>query len=107
MFSFSIQYAYVRSVMTDEELLFYISGIKLNGFFALTEISKRGEGMPIGVEEFLQMKAKDIIDGVKTKKFVYSNGGWRLVFTLFPTNEVVEERYAVKNKVMSVMKKKL
>lgn len=107
MFSFSPQSDYVRRVMTDEELLLYISGIKLNGFFALTEISKRGEGEPVGVEEFLQTKVEDIICGAKTKKFVYSNGGWRLVFTLFPTTKVVEERYAVKNKVMSVMKRKL
>lgn len=92
--------------MSDEELLLYISNIKINGFFVLTEISKRGKSIPRDVDIFLHSKSNSIKNGTNVKKFVFSNEDWRLIFTLLPTNEVVEERYAVKNKVMSVMKRK-
>ena len=44
-------------------------------------------------------KYQAILHGANGRKFVYTEGGWRLFFTFFPTDKVVDERYALKNKV--------
>ena len=44
-------------------------------------------------------KYQAILHGANGRKFVYTEGEWRLVFTFFPTDKVVDERYALKNKV--------
>ena len=45
-------------------------------------------------------KYEIILRGANGRKFVYHKGEWRLIFTFFPTDRVVDERYALKNKVL-------
>jgi hypothetical protein len=39
--------------------------------------------------------------GTRSRRFVFQEGEWRIYLTFFPTDEVVDERYALKNKVVS------
>ncbi|MEF8805385.1 MULTISPECIES: hypothetical protein [Bacteroides] len=67
-------------------------------FFVTVEFAAMGSGMPQGIETFLQEKHKAILRGANGRKFIYREGEWRLIFTFFPTDRVVDERYALKNK---------
>lgn len=82
-----------------DKILDLISQINTPGFFITVEYSQSSELMPQGIEAFIREKVNLINQGCKTRKFVYKASGWRLIFTFFPTNQVVEERYALKNRV--------
>ena len=71
------------------------------GFFITAEIHRQGSEMPEGLEGFIDRKLVLIHGGLATRRFVFQEGAWRIYLTFFPTNEVVEERYALKNKVVS------
>ena len=68
-------------------------------FFITVEFSASGTEMPEHIESFVLEKYQAILHGANGRKFVYTEGEWRLVFTFFPTDKVVDERYALKNKV--------
>jgi hypothetical protein len=68
-------------------------------FFITVEFSASGTEMPEHIESFVLEKYQAILHGANGRKFVYTEGGWRLFFTFFPTDKVVDERYALKNKV--------
>lgn len=76
-----------------------VASIPIPHFFITVEFSDLGSEMPEDIEAFLWEKHELILQGVSGRKFVYKNGGWRLIFTFFPTDRVVDERYALKNKV--------
>ena len=63
-----------------------------------------GTEMPEHIEAFLQEKYEAILRGASGRKFIYKEGEWRLIFTFFPTDRVVDERYALKNKVQMINK---
>lgn len=85
--------------MTDE-IFELIAGISTPGFFITVEFKTVSETMPKGIEAFLQQKLADIKSGVIARKFAYNEEGWRLFFTFYPTDSVVEEKYAMKNQVV-------
>ena len=68
-------------------------------FFITVEFSASGTEMPEHIESILREKYKVILRGASGRKFIYKEGEWRLIFTFFPTDRVVDERYALKNKV--------
>ena len=68
------------------------------------EFSASGTEMPEHIEAFLQEKYEAILRGASGRKFIYKEGEWRLIFTFFPTDRVVDERYALKNKVQMINK---
>ena len=68
-------------------------------FFITVEFSASGTEMPELLDSFLREKYKVILRGASGRKFIYKEGEWRLIFTFFPTDRVVDERYALKNKV--------
>lgn len=84
--------------MTDQ-IFALISNTPTPGFFITTEISREGADMPLNIERFIQEKLESIHQGSNGRKFVYNEKEWRIIFTFFPTNEVVDEKYALKNKV--------
>ena len=67
-----------------------VAGISIPHFFITVE----------RIEAFLWEKYEIILRGANGRKFVYHKGEWRLIFTFFPTDRVVDERYALKNKVL-------
>jgi hypothetical protein len=63
------------------------------GFFVTAEMQRVGNSLPEGLEA--------IRKGTRSRRFVFQEGEWRIYLTFFPTDEVVDERYALKNKVVS------
>ena len=68
-------------------------------FFLTAELAAPGTEPPQHIESFLREKHEAILRGASGRKFIYKEGEWRLIFTFFPTDSVVDERYALKNKV--------
>lgn len=83
-----------------EQILEFISKLPTPGFFITTEISREGTTMPSDLEMFIREKLVLIAQGMNTRKFVYQREDWRIIFTFFPTDRVVDEKYALKNKVL-------
>lgn len=83
-----------------EQILEFISKLPTPGFFITTEISREGTTMPSDLEMFIREKLVLIAQGMNTRKFVYQRENWRIIFTFFPTDRVVDEKYALKNKVL-------
>lgn len=86
--------------MTIDDILQLIDEIPLRGFFVTADFTKISEETPQGIEEFLKEKYTAIQQGVAARKFAYQNAGWRIVFTFYPTDRVVDEKYAMKNKMI-------
>ena len=86
--------------MTVAEQIFRkVAEISIPHFFIIVEFSASGTEMPEHIESFVWEKYQAILHGANGRKFVYTEGEWRLIFTFFPTDRVVDERYALKNKV--------
>ena len=78
-----------------------IASLPTPGFFITAEMNRMGETMPEGLEDFIMQKLALIQNGLKVRRVAHAEGGWRICLTFFPTPEVVDERYALKNKVIS------
>ncbi len=78
-----------------------IASMHTPGFFVAAEMDRMGKIMPVGLENFILGKLEQIHQGLRVRRFVFQEGEWRIYLTFFPTTEVVDERYALKNKVIS------
>ena len=74
-----------------------IAKLKFPGFFVVSLCRKVGEELPTENTLFLQNKHLLIQQGFTGRRFVYRNGGWYVFFTFYPTDELVDEKYAMKN----------
>ena len=88
-------------MMIEEQIWKSIAEMDTPGFFITAEVHRKGEMFPVGLEEFIRQKLRLIQEGIGSRRFVFQEGEWRLYLTFFPTTEVVDERYALKNKVIS------
>lgn len=86
--------------MSADDILQLVSQIHLPGFFVTADFMKTSEETPQGIEEFLKEKYHGIRQGIPARKFAYQNAGWRIIFTFYPTDRVVDEKYAMKNKMI-------
>ena len=84
----------------EEQIWRKIAEIHTPGFFITAETGREGSQFPIGLEGFIEEKLKQIQQGIKARRFVFQESGWRIYLTFFPTTEVVSEKYALKNKVL-------
>ena len=85
----------------EEQIWEYIAGMDTPGFFITAEMQRMGSVMPEGLDAFIRKKMELIRKGIGSRRFVFREGEWRIYLTFFPTIEVVDERYALKNKVVS------
>ena len=85
----------------QEQIWKHITEIPTPGFFVTAEIQRVGCVMPEGLEAFIYKKLASIREGIGSRRFVFQEGEWRIYITFFPTDSVVDERYALKNKVLS------
>lgn len=85
----------------EERIWRLIADMQVDGFFVTAEIHRKGSGMPVGLEAFVRHKLQLILEGIRSRRFVFSEDGWRIYITFFPTTEVVDGRYALMNKVVS------
>ena len=83
-----------------EQILEFISKLSTPGFFITAEVSREGIVIPPDIERFIREKLVLIEQGTNVRKFIYQKEDWRIIFTFFPTDRVVDEKYALKNKVL-------
>lgn len=87
--------------MMEEMIWRKIAAMHTPGFFITAEMQQSGSTMPEGLEAFVRRKLELIRGGIGSRRFVFQEGEWRIYLTFFPTDRVVDERYALKNKVVS------
>lgn len=80
----------------------YIVKLSTPSFFITADIMREGERFPLGMDTFIQDKLLRIKQGITARKFTFQEGEWRIQLTFFPTDRVVDERYALKNKVIKM-----
>ena len=85
----------------EEQIWKEIAGMHTPGFFVTAEMHRAGSEYPCGMEAFIRGKLEQIREGLRTRRFVFQKGEWRIYLTFFPTTEVVDQRYALMNKVVS------
>lgn len=85
----------------QEQIWRILLAMHLPGFFITAETGREGNAFPSGLESFVRKKFEQIQQGVSARRFVFQEDGWRIYITFFPTTEVVSEKYALKNKVVS------
>ena len=85
----------------QEQIWKAIAGMKTFGFFITAEIGREGSSFPSGLENYIREKLEAIGGGVAARRFVFKEEGWRIYLTFFPTDRVVDEKYALKNKVVA------
>ena len=85
----------------QERIWKHIAAMQTPGFFVTAEMQRVGNSFPEGLEAFVSQKLEAIRKGTRSRRFVFQEGEWRIYLTFFPTDEVVDERYALKNKVVS------
>lgn len=83
----------------EDELLNLIADLPTPGFFITAEVSREGMQMPQRLAAFIAQKLGLIHSGSEVRKFAFQEEGWRIILTFFPTDKVVDERYALKNKL--------
>ena len=77
--------------MTVTDRIFQnVAELSVPNFFITVEFSVMGNEMPEHIESFVLEKYQAILHGANGRKFVYTEGGWRLFFTFFPTDKVVD-----------------
>lgn len=80
------------------DVLAIISQIETPGFFVTADIVVVSERIPDHLDSFISKKLNVIKNGASARKFVYSENGWRIYLTFFPTDRTVEPKYALMNK---------
>lgn len=86
-----------------EEVFDLVERLKIPGFFITVHFIREGRKEPSGLENFIQKKKLLIDNGATGRKFVFREEEWHLVLTFFPTDKVVDEHYALKNKVQHII----
>ena len=94
----------LQKMTVTDQIFRKVAEISIPHFFITVEFSASGTEMPEHIESFLREKYEVILRGASGRKFIYKEGEWRLIFTFFPTDRVVDERYALKNKVQMINK---
>ena len=85
---------------STDSILQLISEIHIPGFFITVDFLQIGKAIPQGISGFLKEKYDKISHGASGSKFIYQESGWRMAFTFYPTDRVVDEKYAMKNKMI-------
>lgn len=89
-----------------EDILERISKLSTPGFFVTADIIKKSDDRPRDIETFIAQKLSLISSGTSGRKFAFRDSGWQINFTFFPTNKVVDRRYALINKTIKLEKKR-
>ena len=83
--------------MTVTDRIFQnVAELSVPNFFITVEFSVMGNEMPDHIESFVLEKYQAILHGANGRKFVYTEGGWRLFFTFFPL-KCREYRHGIKD----------
>ncbi|WP_321517243.1 hypothetical protein [uncultured Bacteroides sp.] len=89
----------------SDDILTLVGQIITPGFFVTADVLQASTEVPNGIEDFVLQKLRNINEGVSGRKFAFRNNGWQINFTFFPTNQVVDKRYGLMNKMIKERKK--
>lgn len=89
----------------NEQIWKYIAELPTPGFFITADIAGEDKEFPESLKGFIYDKLALIRQGISARKFTFRAGEWRIYLTFFPTDRVVDEHYALKNKMMKVRSK--
>jgi len=88
-----------------DDILTLVGQITTPGFFVTADVLQSSTEVPKGIEDFVLQKLRNINEGASGRKFAFRNNGWQINFTFFPTNQVVDKRYGLMNKMIKERKK--
>lgn len=88
------------SIVLIDALHAQIAQLVTPAFFVTAECITHGDVLPSDINHFIIDKYKAIVAGMPGRRFSYRAEGWCLYITFFPTDTVVDERFALKNKTM-------
>lgn len=84
-----------------DDVLVLINEIYTPHFFVTVDfIHTSSTSLPTKIDIFIQEKLYLIQTGIAGRKFKYTEGDWQFFLTFYPTDKKVEERYAMKNKMI-------
>ena len=77
-----------------------IAASDYDDYFITAEIISEDTIYPVTLDAFIRQKLEAIkIKGISGRRFTFKEGTWRIHLTFFYRKEVVNEKYALKNKV--------
>ena len=85
---------------STDSILQLISEIHIPRFFYYRRLPANRRGYSSRNKRLLKEKYDKISHGASGRKFIYQESGWRMAFTFYPTDRVVDEKYAMKNKMI-------
>ena len=89
----------------DVDILKLVSQISTPGFFITADVIQSSIESPKGIESFILQKIDSIRNGASGRKFAFRENDWQINFTFFPTDQVVDKRYGLMNKMIKEKKK--
>lgn len=83
----------------------YIARLDTGDFFITADILAEDQKVPESLGVYIKQKLNAIVaQKVGARKFLFKEGKWKIYLTFFPTNERVDEKYALKNKMVKFYK---
>ena len=70
-----------------------VAELSIPHFFITVEFPAIGNEMPERIETFLWEKYRAILRGASGRKFVYTEGEWRLIFTFLQTKSWMSDMH--------------
>ena len=79
----------------------HLSRLDTSDFFVTVDILSEDKDFPESLDTYIFTKIEAIHSRhIPARKFLFKEGNWKIHLTFFPTQEVVDERYAMKNKMI-------
>ncbi len=75
-----------------------------NKYFITVEFSKKGESLPLYLQDFLTDKSNQYQESQPFTR-VYREGDWRLILTFIPRNKPIDRRFALTNTFVKLCQK--
>ena len=79
----------------------HLAELDTSDFFITADILTEGEELPESLDAYIYSKIEAIHNRhIPARKFLFKEADWKVYLTFFPTEEVVDEKYAMKNKMI-------
>lgn len=86
--------------LMKEQIWQQIAAMHTPGFFITAQVVHEDSEYPQTLAAFITAKLAMIRQGSSARKFAFTEKSWRIYITFFPTDRVVDERYALKNQAV-------
>lgn len=83
------------------EIWKHLSDLGIQDYFITADFVSEDKEFPLQLDSFIFQKLEGIRTGrINGRKFSFKEGNWKIYLIFFPTNKVVDERFAMKNKMI-------